>query len=301
MPDPQVSIVIPFFHTYATYLPACLDSVRQQTYTNWEIIIVDDASPSEEGRVIVEGIGDPRIRIVRHEQNRGQAAGRNTGMRLAQGELLMPLDCDDVLAPTHLEKLVGALQANPECGAAYSDYSLFDAVSRDMEFPVRDTRALLKEQWIPHPGTIVRRSLWEQTRGYCEDELFRAGNEDWDYFLSVAEVGLKAVRIPEPLYFYRQHTTSITSTKFALADYVMRESMYVRHRHLFDRYKMRRPFLSGGYRCSAKAFWQKGDRLQALKLLVRAIWLDPMDVGHATGRTLRRSHVFRMLSALMAG
>ena len=283
-----VSIVIPFHCSYAQYLTACLESVRQQTYTHWEIIVVDDASETDEGRVIVEGIGDPRIRILRHEQNRGQGAGRNTGMRQSSGEFVMPLDCDDVLAPTHLERLVGALRANPDCAAAYSDYQLFGALTGELRFPVRDTRALLREQWIPHPGTIVRRDLWEKTDGYCEDELFRAGNEDWDYFLSLAEVGLKAVRVPEPLYFYRQHANSITTLKFACADYVMREQMYVRHRELFDRFNMRRAFLSGGYRGSAKAFWQKGERSHGLSLLARAIWSDPVDFGQAVFRTLRR-------------
>jgi len=166
MSDPLVSIVIPFYHTYAQHLDACLDSVLQQTYTNWEAIVVDDASRTDEGRVIVERIGNPKIRIMRHEQNRGQAAGRNTGIRASSGEFIMALDCDDLLATTHLQKLIQALEAHPDCGAAYSDYRLFSAVSGDLHWPVRDTRALLKEQWIPHPGTVVRRSLWDQTSGY---------------------------------------------------------------------------------------------------------------------------------------
>jgi glycosyltransferase involved in cell wall biosynthesis len=235
---------------------------------------------------------------MRHEQNRGQAAARNTGMRHSTGELIMPLDCDDILDPTHLKKLVGALRDHPECGAAYSDYRLFSAVSRDVQFPVRDTRALLEEQWIPHPGTIVRRALWAQTSGYCEDELFRDGNEDWDYFLSVAEVGLKAVRVPEPLYFYRQHVNSITNTKFGCADYVMRERMYLRHQSLFDRFRMRRPFLAGGYRGSGKAFWQKGERIQAVKLLSRAVWLDPLDFAGGVFKTMRRSPAYRLAAAI---
>jgi glycosyltransferase involved in cell wall biosynthesis len=299
MSHPLVSIVIPFFDSYAKYLDACLDSVLQQTYRNWEVIVVDDASPTDAGRAIVERRGDSRLTIIRHEANRGQGAARNTGMRHSSGEFLLPLDCDDILAPTHMEKLMGALDAHPECGAAYSDYRLFSAVSQDLQFPVRDTRTLLKEQWIPHPGTIVRRTLWEQTDGYCEDELFRAGNEDWDYFLSVAEVGLQAVRVPEPLYYYRQHLNSISSTRFARADYAMRERMYVRHQHLFDRYKMRRRFLAGGYRGSGKAFWSQGERLQAMKLLGRAVWLDPVDFAQVGVQKLRRSQTFLLIATFV--
>jgi hypothetical protein len=68
----------------------------------------------------------------------------------------------------------------------------------------------------------------------------------------------------------------------------MRERMYVRHQDLFDRFKMRRPFLAGGYRGSAKAFWQKGDRAHGLSLFLRAVWSDPVDFGQAVVRTLRR-------------
>jgi glycosyltransferase involved in cell wall biosynthesis len=297
--DPLVSIVIPFYDSYAPYLDACLDSVLRQTYTHWEVIVVDDASATDEGRAIVERHDDARLTIIRHERNRGQGAARNTGMRHSSGDFLMPLDCDDILAPTHVEKLIGAVKAHPECGAAYSDYRLFSAVSKDVEFPVRDTRALLKEQWIPHPGTIVRRILWEQTNGYCEDELFRAGNEDWDYFLSVAEIGLQAVRVPEPLYYYRQHVNSISSTRFACADYAMRERMYVRHKLLFDRFKMRGPFLAGGYRGSGKAFWSQGERVQALKLLGRAVWLDPINFARVGVRKLRQSHAYQLIAALV--
>ncbi|GGC45627.1 glycosyl transferase [Siccirubricoccus deserti] len=289
MADPLVSIVIPFHSTYAEYLPDCLGSVLRQSYRNWEIIIVDDASPTEAGAAIADALGDPRIRVVRHAENRGQAAGRNTGMRLAAGELLMALDCDDLLAPIYLEKLVGALRAHPDHGAAYSDYRLFGATDSDLRFPLRDTRALLREQWIPHPGTLVRRSLFEASGGYCEESLFRAGNEDWDYFLSLAELGLRAVRVAEPLYCYRQHAGSITTTRFARADYAMRERMVDRHRALFDRFGMRRPFLAGGYRGSGKAFWTQGERRRAVRLLVRAAWLDPRGFAQGLTRILQRT------------
>ncbi len=196
-------------------------------------------------------------------------------MRQSAGEFVMALDCDDILAPTHLQKLLQALQEHPDCGAAYSDYRLFAAASGDLQFPVRDTRALLTEQWMLHPGTVVRRALWERSGGYCEKEVFRAGNEDWDYFLSLAEVGLRAVRVPELLYLYCQHENSIISTRFACEDYAMRERMYARHQGLFDSFGLKRPFLAGGYRGSGKAFWRQGQRIRAAKLLSRAVWLDP--------------------------
>jgi len=274
---PLVSIAIPFYGSYGAYFEQCLRSIAAQTYTRWEAIVVDDASGNDIAAAVIERIGDARIRLLRHSHNRGQAAGRNTAIRQSHGLLLMPVDCDDCLAPTHIEELVAALQAHPESGAAYADFELFGTVTGTLPWPAGNTRSLLREQWIPHPGTIVRRHLWESIDGYCEDEAFRAGNEDWDYFLSLAEAGLTAVRVAKPLYRYRQHPGSITSSQFERADYRMRELMYRRHRALFDRFGMRRPFLAGGYRASGKAFWRGGERLRGLALLARAAWLAPWD------------------------
>jgi glycosyltransferase involved in cell wall biosynthesis len=294
-PDPLVTIVIPYHHNYAEYLGACLESIRQQTYRNWEAILVDDASVGETAQAVVGKLADARFRIIRHERNRGQAAARNTGIRNGSGTFVMPVDCDDLLAPTHLEKLMRALDAHRHCGAAYADFNLFFAATGVLEFPVRDTRALLRDQWIPHPGTVVRRVLWERANGYCEDEIFRAGNEDWDYFLAIAEIDLQAVRVPEPLYQYRQHKRSITTSRFAYSDYVSREVMYLRHQTLFDRYGMKGVFLAGGYRVSGVAFWRKGEYARALRLLARACWLSPLGFVGVLAKKLRRPRADRQV------
>jgi glycosyltransferase involved in cell wall biosynthesis len=290
--EPLVTIVIPFYHSYAEYLEECLASVVRQTYANWEAVVVDDASADERALALVERLGDSRLRLVRHERNRGQAAARNTGIRSGRGQFIMPVDCDDMLAPTHLEELMRALERHPDCGAAYADYRLFSAISRDCEYPVRDTRALLHQQWIPHPGTLVRRVLWERVNGYCEDDVFREGNEDWDYWIGVAEGGLQAVRVPEPLYFHRQHAHSITNSRFWFSDHLTREHIYARHRQLFDRFGMRRPFLAGGYRISGHAFWRKGERWRGFRLLVHAAWLCPEEFVKAASVKLRRAHQY---------
>lgn len=286
---PQVTIVIPFHQAYTMYLEECLTSVLRQTFQDWEAIVVDDASSDDPARSIVERLGDERVRVIRHERNRGQAAARNTGIRSGVGSFLMTIDCDDIVAPTHLEKLMRVMVDHPDCGAAYADYFMFAARSGRCEFPERDTRDLLREQWIPHGGALVRRTMWERANGYCEDDVFRAGNEDWDYWLSMAEKGLKAVRVPEPLYGYRQHAHSMTNCQFQYADYVTRERIYVRHRTLFDGFGMKRAFLSGGYRVSGRAFWRKGARLRGLTLLAYAAWLSPAEFARAASARLHRA------------
>lgn len=291
-PVPTVTIVVPFHQGYAMYLEECLASIRQQTFEDWEAIVVDDASTNDSARAIVGRMGDTRIGVVRHERNRGCAAARNTGIRHGVGAYLMTVDCDDVIAPTHLEKLVRALADRPHCDAAYADYFMFGARAGHCAFPVGDLRTLLREQWIPHGGSLVRRAVWERTPGYCEDEIFRAGNEDWDYWLSVAEQGLEAVRVAEPLYGYRQHARSMTNCHFQYVDYATRQRIYTRHRSLFDRFGMKRAFLSGGYRVSGRAFWRRGERLRGLTFLAYAAWLSPVEFARVAAARVRRAALF---------
>ncbi len=94
---PLVSVVIPTYNR-AALLERALESVRQQTYTNLDIIIVDDAS-TEDIHHLVDSIEDPRIRYIRHDVNRGGAAARNTGIRAASGEFVGFLDDDDAWEP----------------------------------------------------------------------------------------------------------------------------------------------------------------------------------------------------------
>jgi glycosyltransferase involved in cell wall biosynthesis len=283
-----VSIVVPFFHTYAEYLGDCLESVRRQSYGNLEVILVDDASPGPEARDIVARFGDPRITLISHDRNRGQAAARNTGIRASRGEYFMPLDCDDMIGPCHVENLMKTLETNPGANVAYADYHLFASIDREVQFPLRDTRTLLREQWIPHPGTIFHRSLWERAQGYCEDDVFRSGNEDWEFFLRLVEVGMCAVRVPDASYHYRQHATSITTSRFTVQDYVTREAMYLRHQRLFDLFGMKNVFLAGGYRVSGIAMWRSGQRISGLKLLARAARLCPFDMLSVPVQKTRR-------------
>lgn len=102
---PKVSIIVPVYKTEA-YIAECLDSVLAQTYQDFEVICVDDGSPDNSVEIIKEySKNDPRISYVRQE-NAGLSAARNTGIRNAKGEYILPLDSDDMLEKkSHLEYL----------------------------------------------------------------------------------------------------------------------------------------------------------------------------------------------------
>lgn len=124
-----VSIVVPAFNTLKT-LPETLNSLLAQTYTNFEVIVVDDGS-TDSTADWVRGLDDPRIRLVR-QVNRGLAGARNGGIIAARGKLIGFCDGDDMWEPEKLEKHVAYLDAHPEIGVSYSASLLVNANNRSL-------------------------------------------------------------------------------------------------------------------------------------------------------------------------
>jgi succinoglycan biosynthesis protein ExoO len=102
---PKVSVITPAYKA-ARYIGQAIESVQAQTLTDWEMIIVDDASPDETTQVVQRYLDDPRIQLLQNEQNMGAGYTRNRALDAAQGEWIAVLDADDWYAPQRLEKLV---------------------------------------------------------------------------------------------------------------------------------------------------------------------------------------------------
>ena len=289
---PTITVVLPVHGTYTRFLQECIGSIQAQTYTEWQTIVVDDGSEHDFARETVERIGDERIRCIRHHRNRGLAAARNTGIRETSSDLVVPVDVDDMLAPRHLERLKAALDENPSAAAAFPDFELFGAVTGELRFQRRGLSTLLTEQWIPGSGTMLRRALWLQTGGYCEADELRAGNEDWDFWLSASDHIDNVIHVPEPLYLYRQHSASMVR-KLQAVEHLTREFMYARHKDLFDLHNRGRHFLAEGYARAAKASLLHRNWGATAQLGTRAIRLAPAEtfafVLRSAGRYALRS------------
>lgn len=256
MKVPAVSIIVPSYNQ-AHFLKECLDSIAAQTFTDWEVIVVDDAS--SDGKAI-RGIlaeYDSRFRLILHTTNRGLAASRNTGIASARAEWVLPVDADDRLSPHFLGSTMKVVEQTSTVDAVFTDHLCFGEMNYIKHRYVQTAEEILDHHSIPGAGTIYRRSLWEGTGGYCETPIFRAGNEDWDFWLSVYEKGFTPFHIPEPLYEYRRYQGSMVS-RLQAVDYKVRLLMYYRHRNLFDRYKKRSQFLSKGFENSALSVRKQG-------------------------------------------
>ncbi len=267
---PLVSIVIPHFNQPGP-LRECLESVLAQSFTAWEAVVVDDAS----AETIVPP-DDPRVRVLRHDVNRGLAAARNTGIRAATTDLLLPLDADDALAPEFLARTVPLLE-DPAVDCVFTDVQTFGADDDVWHYAVRTPEAMADAQWIPGAGALLRRLLWARVGGYCEDDVLRAGNEDWDFWIGALEGPLCPMHVDAPLYRYRR-TTGSMSVALRVREYETREHIFRRHPDFFTRTGRGPSFLSEGFRISALACLRAGEPRRARELFTQAWRLAPRKV-----------------------
>ncbi len=244
--------------------------------------------------------GDPRIRTVTHEENRGLAAARNTGVRGASADLIVTLDGDDMLEPQYLERVLPHFE-DDGVNCVYTDFELVGDRHGRIAWGGSDPATLLRHQWIPGPGATYRRSLWEAAGGYCEDDVLRVGDEDRDFWISAMEAGLHPLHVAEPLYQYRVGHASMM-TRLDESAWRTHKAIYERHRDSFRRHRVGGAFLADGYLRSARASRAAGRRREAVRLAARAIRHQPLRLDgygvigraalptplHGGMRTLRR-------------
>jgi glycosyltransferase involved in cell wall biosynthesis len=209
---PRVSVVIPCYNQ-AQYLPDAVASVVAQTLDDWEIIVVDDGSPDDTAAVAEALIAryapaqsaiaanpQRRIALIR-QQNRGPGASRNAAIRQARGAYILPLDADDLIAPTMLAEAAAALDAHPEVGFVYTDVQRFGEEQTVLRTAPYDLDAL-RFDCLMMPETLFRRAAWAQTSGFNEAPDFRY--EDWDFWLRLAQAGWQGRHLARPLVRYRR-------------------------------------------------------------------------------------------------
>ena len=196
---PTVSVVI-LCHNYARFLHASVGSAQQQTYPPCEVIVVNDGSVDDSTRV-ARSLG---ARVIEQPQL-GESGAANSGIRAATGELYVRLDADDMLHPRYIERTVTALERHPDASFAYTRAVMFGAEERLLWSRPFNIERLTDGNYISCTA-LVRRSVYETSPGF--DESLRWFS-DWDYWLSVVENGHTGVLVPEFLFYYRRHPTSV--------------------------------------------------------------------------------------------
>ncbi len=208
---PTVSVVIPAYG-HAQFLKQTIESVLQQDWNDYEIIVVDDGSPDETPAVVAQ-FGSA-VNYVRQE-NRGMAGTRNTGLRRASGQLISFLDDDDLWLPNYLSVVLKHFQADPKLAALHTGYQLTsDQPGHD--YPKGGTRTvparelydtLIEGGFFPPSSVTVRRSCLDAV-GVFDENL--QGCADWELWLRICREH-RFVGIPNVLIRYRLHAGGLSS------------------------------------------------------------------------------------------
>lgn len=213
---PKVSVIMPVYNG-DKYIKEAIDSILAQTFTDFELIIINDGSTDQSVRII-ESYTDARIKLVQNDKNMGLSITRNKGLRLAQGEYIANLDCDDVTYPTRLEKQVDFLDRNTDYGLIGSYIETVDKNGQIIEnstwsFPASAQEIptiLFFANYFAQSATMIRKSALPTTL-YRED---LPPAEDYDLWIRIAEKS-KVWNLQEVLTQIRNHgeNTSIINKK----------------------------------------------------------------------------------------
>ena len=223
-----VSIIVPCY-MQAEYLAETLDSVLSQTYPNWECIIVNDGSRDNTEEVASKYVQkDARFKYL-YKENGGLADARNFGILHSCGVYILPLDSDDRIGPTYIEKAMNVFDKNPETKLVYCQAELFGIETGLWNLPKYSYQQLLRFNHI-FCSCIYRRKDYDKTEGYNTNMLY--GYEDWDFLLSLLSLGDIVYQIEESLFFYRTKKVSMI-TKLTSNHSQMILQMMLNHADLY--------------------------------------------------------------------
>ena len=264
----MISVIVPSFNK-VRYLRECLLSIQCQTINNWECIVVDDCSPA--GEVIssvVNGMCDRRFRIVRHTENRGPAAARNTGAREARGQYLVFVDEDDRILPHCIERLMEELKCSGGDIVA-PQAKMFggqSGVRRSASAPVEN---ILTNMHLVPNGWIISKECFFKNGGYDEAPELR-GREDWEWWIRVITRNVTVRVVYDQLYEYRkpganyEMTTSL-NIEARGREVSARKYIIKKHYGFYRNYPdSRKEFLRDAYRTECEYFALRGQKWRSL-------------------------------------
>lgn len=212
-----VSVIMPCYNA-AAYIGETIESVLAQTYTNWELLIVDDHSTDDSLSVIAR-YDDPRIRVLSTAENSGAAVARNVAIEAAQGRFMAFLDSDDLWHPEKLSEQLAFMQER-DCALSFTHYAVINGEGEQITVfsPKKDTYSyndILKHCYIGCSTAIYDAEKVGKV-GMPTDAIKR---EDAACWLRILKMGVDAYCLHQNLMTYRIHTDSVSSNKVRMIKY----------------------------------------------------------------------------------
>ncbi len=204
----KVSVIIPVYNK-GKYVAEAVESALGQTYADTEIICIDDCS-TDNSYEVLKGLADKykHIVLLKNEENKGVIYSRNTAIEAATGEYILPLDADDIIEPTYVEKAAKVLDSRPDIGIVYCEACLIGTKNGKWDLPQFDKEKILF-------GNMIFCSALFRKKDFYKAGMYKENMEDcwedYDLWLSFIENNLIAYQIPEILFYYRKSEANARS------------------------------------------------------------------------------------------
>lgn len=237
-----ISIIIPCYND-ADFIEQAAKSAINQTYTNKEIIVVDDGS-DEKTKAVIKSI-EPKIDRLIVQENQGQSSARNNGINAARGELIIVLDSDDYFEPTFTKRAIEIISNSDDVKIAtcWGRRITEHEILIDIFKPGGGALNSFLLQNGCFGSCMFRKSDWERVGGY--DESMKQGFEDWEFYIRLLSDRGVAYVIPEVLFNYRSRKNSTTARankiKYDLRRYILdkHQNLYQKHHLIHAQYLLK--------------------------------------------------------------
>lgn len=220
-----VSIIVPCYNQ-AQYLDEALHSVLEQTYQDWECIIVNDGSPDNTEETAKKWLNrDSRFKYI-YQDNAGLSAARNGGIAIAEGEIILPLDCDDKLGENYLDYAVAKFKQNENLKVVYCKAQYFGDKGGEWILPDFTLNNLAIRNVI-FCSAFFKKVDWIRVGGYDVKMVY--GLEDWEFWISVLKDGGDVFKIENVCFYYRVKKKSMVTDLHSIKLKKMYEYLSIKH------------------------------------------------------------------------
>ncbi|WP_299291061.1 glycosyltransferase family A protein [uncultured Mucilaginibacter sp.] len=232
LPIIDISVIIPCYNS-GKYLTEAIESVEAyEGIYSYEIIIINDGSTESKTIALLNKLAANTNFIIIHQENKGPAAARNTGVKNSKGKHLLFLDSDNKIRTEYIDKGIEVLSIYKNVGVVYGNPFFYgESTGRNFIPKEFSLKTILFANYID-TCTVIRRKVWEDVGGFDEDR--ELSQEDWEFWIRVGKTNWKFYHINEILFEYRVRNDSHVTSSYSKAEYrKLLKYVYTKHMDLF--------------------------------------------------------------------
>jgi glycosyltransferase involved in cell wall biosynthesis len=279
MNNPVVSVIIPCYNA-ELFIEETVNSILNQTFSDFEIIIVNDGSTDNSVQKIEKFLNDPRIKLI-NKDNGGVSSARNVGLKLSRGTYIALFDADDIMLDNNLEEKVKILENNKDVLFVFSDLIAFYQDSKEEiikgYYTDNITNQYLLQKDLPIPGicsnVLFRSSIINEKNVFFDENLSTSADQDFLIFLSLYG---KGYYISKPLWKYRILPNSMSRKVASIASNHLYMLKKYNQLGLYDSRKQEKICISNTYLILAGCYWVNANKkIKGLIYILLSIWYYP--------------------------